>query len=367
VIMITGDHARTAARIAENLGIVQRGADGGIVPTLTGPDLDRLYDAALAEQAQFVSVYARVSPEHKLRIIAGLRAGGNVVAMTGDGVNDAPALKSADIGVAMGITGTDVAKEAANMILADDNFATIVAAVREGRAIFANIRKFLRYLLSSNAGEVLTMFIGVVGAPVLGLHAAGDDFVAPLLATQILWINLVTDSGPALALGFDPPPEDVMRHAPRRATDRVIDRAMATTIVTTGVVMAAATLLAIEMRLPAGLLPGSGTLDEARTMGFTVSVLASLFIAYNSRSPRQSAFVRPLSNPRLAGAVALGLLLQVLVVHVPYLNTAFGTVPLDAGGWITCAVLASSVLWVEEFRKLALRRRLRRTATASFS
>jgi magnesium-transporting ATPase (P-type) len=357
--MITGDHARTAARIAESLGIADRPTPDGAVRTLTGPELDALDDASLRDRAQSVSVFARVAPEHKLRIVAALRATGDVVAMTGDGVNDAPALRSADIGVAMGITGTDVAKEAANMILADDNFATIVAAVREGRAIFANIRKFLRYLLSSNTGEVLTMFVGVIGAPVLGLHAAGEAFVPPLLATQILWINLVTDSGPALALGFDPPPEDVMRHPPRRSTDRVIDRAMAATIISTGVAMAAATLLAIDLRLPGGLIPGSGSVDEARTMAFTTSVLASLFVAYSARSATVSAFHRPLSNPRLAGAVALAFALQVLVVYVPFLNVAFSTVPLDIGGWAACAVLASSVLWVEEARKLVARRRAR--------
>ena len=355
VVMITGDHARTAARIAETLGIAGPGEDGRPARTLSGRELDGLDDAALGEQARSVSVYARVAPAHKLRIVGALRAAGNIVAMTGDGVNDAPALKAADIGVAMGTTGTAVAKEAANMILADDNFATIVAAVREGRGIFANIRKFLRYLLSSNAGEVLTLFIGVVGAPVLGLHAAGADFVAPLLATQILWINLVTDSGPALALGFDPPPESVMRDPPRRPTERVIDVPMAITILYTGMVMAAATLLAIDLRLPGGLVPGTGSLDEARTMGFTVSVFASLFIAYNARSIRESAFHRPLSNPRLAAAVGFSIVLQLLVVHVPVLNTAFGTVPLDIEDWILCAVIASSVLWVEEVRKVLVR------------
>src|SRR5690606_5436549 len=163
------------------------------------------------------------APEHKLRIVDALQDNGNTVAMTGDGVNDAPALKSADIGVAMGMTGTDVTKEAADMILADDNFATIIAAVREGRAIFANIRKFLRFLLSSNVGEVLTMFIGVLAAGLIGLEAGGGSAV-PLLATQILWINLLTDTGPALAMGVDPPPPDVMSQSPRKLSDRVIDR-----------------------------------------------------------------------------------------------------------------------------------------------
>ena len=202
VIMITGDHPRTASRIAGDLGIAA--PDGAPATSLSGPELDALDDQTFAERVRSVSVYARVAPEHKLRIIDALRADGNIVAMTGDGVNDAPALKSADIGVAMGISGTDVSKEAARMILADDNFATIVAAVREGRAIFANIRKFLRYLLSSNIGEVLTMFLGVVGASVIGLDVAGEAVVVPLLATQILWINLLTDTGSRAGHGCRP-------------------------------------------------------------------------------------------------------------------------------------------------------------------
>ena len=205
VIMITGDHPRTAARVAADLGLVEADA-----VALTGLEIDSLDDAALAEAVLTTSVYARVSPVHKLRIVDAMQADGNVVAMTGDGVNDAPALKSADIGIAMGVTGTEVTKEAAKMILADDNFATIVAAVREGRGIVDNIRKFLRYMLSSNMGEVLTVFLGVVGAQVIGLTGTGGAVVLPLLATQILWINLVTDSGPALAMGVDPPTDDLM-------------------------------------------------------------------------------------------------------------------------------------------------------------
>ena len=174
--------------------------------SLTGADIDGLDDDGLRAAVREVSVYARVAPEHKLRIVDALQANGSIVAMTGDGVNDAPALKSADIGVAMGMTGTDVTKEAADMILADDNFATIIAAVREGRVIFANIRKFLRFLLSSNIGEVFTMFFGVVLAGVIGLDDTGEAVAVPLLATQILWINLLTDTAPALAMGVDPPP-----------------------------------------------------------------------------------------------------------------------------------------------------------------
>ena len=218
VLMITGDHPRTAARIASDLRIVEPGSRA-----LTGAELEAADDEDLRLAARDVSVYARVAPEHKLRIVNALQADDQIVAMTGDGVNDAPALKTADIGVAMGITGTDVTKEAADMILADDNFATIVAAVREGRGIFANIRKFLRFLLSSNIGEVLTMFFGVVLAGVIGLDDTGEAVAVPLLATQILWINLLTDSAPALALGVDPPPDDVMERPPRRLSDRVID------------------------------------------------------------------------------------------------------------------------------------------------
>src|SRR3990167_9063573 len=241
IIMITGDHPRTAARIAEDLGIIQAGAGA-----LTGADLDKLDDAALAEAVRSTSVYARVAPSHKLRIVDALQAQGHVVAMTGDGVNDAPALKSADIGIAMGITGTEVSKEEAKMILADDNFATIVEAVREGRAIFDNIRKFLRYLLSSNMGEVLTVFLGVVAAQALGLLDDGQGVILPLLATQLLWVNLITDSGPALAMGMDPPTDDVMARPPRHLSDRVIDLRMWMDVMLNGLVIAVCTLLTLR-------------------------------------------------------------------------------------------------------------------------
>ncbi len=355
VIMITGDHPRTAARIAADLGIVERGAQA-----LSGPELDHLDDAEIAQAVRRISVYARVAPQHKLQIVNTLQADGQIVAMTGDGVNDAPALKAADIGVAMGITGTEVTKEAAKMILADDNFATIVAAVREGRAIFDNIRKFLRYLLSSNMGEVLTVFFGVVLAAVIGLNEGGEAVTLPLLATQILWINLVTDSGPALAMGMDPPTDDVMSRAPRRATDRVIDSRMWIGVIEIGAVMAIATLLTIDLYLPGGLVEGSRSIDEARTAGFTVLVFAQLFNCFNARSDEHSAFAHLFVNPWLWGSIALALLLQVAVVHVDFLNVAFGTTPLDAGQWLVCAAMGSVVLWFGELRKLvrsALRRR----------
>lgn len=359
VIMITGDHPRTAARIAGDLGILdaiegRTGPSGRLwPPALTGNDLDRLDEAQFDEAVQTVDVYARVAPKHKLAIVERLRAHGAVVAMAGDGVNDAPALKQADIGVAMGITGTQVTREAANMVLADDNFATIVGAVREGRGIFTNIQKFLRYLLSSNMGEVLTVFLGVALAGILGLYGPDGAVIMPLLATQILWINLLTDSAPALALGVDPTPDDVMHRPPRRREERVIDGRMWSNVVFIGFVMAAATLLALDSALPGGLIEGDSSVETGRTLAFTVLVLAQLFNTVNCRSDRDSAFRGLFHNRWLWGAIALSAVLQLLVVYLPVLNTAFGTTALDAGQWALCILLASSVLWLEELKKLA--------------
>ncbi len=358
VVMITGDHPRTAARIAADLGIVAPGE-----AAMTGAELDALDDAAFRDAVARTSIFARVAPVHKLRIVDALQAQQHIVAMTGDGVNDAPALKSADIGIAMGVTGTEVTKEAAKMILADDNFATIVDAVREGRAIFSNIRKFLRYLLSSNMGEVLTVFLGVVLAGVIGLGSPDGSLVLPLLATQILWINLVTDSGPALAMGIDPQTDDLMARRPRRLTDRVIDARMWSDVLQIGLVMALVTLLTIDLYLPGGLMEGSQGIEQARTAGFTVLVFAQLFNAFNARSSANSAFGHLFSNRWLLVAVAVAALLQVAVVHVELLNTAFGTVPLEPSQWAVCVAMASVVLWYEELAKLV--RRLRRPAPAS--
>jgi magnesium-transporting ATPase (P-type) len=262
----------------------------------------------------------------------------------------------------MGITGTEVTKQAAKMILADDNFATIVAAVREGRGIFDNIRKFLRYLLSSNMGEVLTVFFGVVLAGVIGLTDAGEAVVLPLLATQILWINLVTDSGPALAMGIDPETDDVMARRPRRLTERVIDGRMWVSVIEIGVVMAAVTLLTLDMYLPGGLIEGGRSLDNARTAGFTVLVFAQLFNCFNARSESSSAFHLMFVNRWLWGSIVLSVLLQVAVVNVGLLNVAFGTVPLSLDQWLVCVAMASLVLWAGELRKLASRAASRRAA-----
>jgi len=350
-MMITGDHPRTAQVVARELGIA---SDGRVV---TGPELDRMPVEARERTVAEVAVYARVSPEHKLKIVTALQRRGAIVAMTGDGVNDAPALRAADIGVAMGRTGTDVSRQAADIVLADDDFATIVAAVEEGRAIFANIRKFLRYLLSSNIGEVLTMFFGVVLADAIGLASGNGGLALPLLATQILWINLVTDGAPALALGVDPADPDGMTRPPRPRGEGVITRAMWRGILLVGVVMATGTLLVLDASLPGGLIEGSGTLRHAQTMAFTTLVLFSLFTVFNARSDERSAFAGLFSNPWLWAAVGLALALQAAVVYVPPLQAAFSTERLGAGDWLRCAAVASSVLWLREASKCITRRR----------
>lgn len=371
-VMITGDHPLTAARIASDLGIIETdrngsaaGADDLSGKVLTGVQLDELPDERAFDNAtREISVYARVAPEHKLKIVESLQRQGNIVAMTGDGVNDAPAVKTADIGVAMGITGTEVTKQSAKMILADDNFSTIVEAVREGRGIFDNIRKFLRYLLSSNVGEVFTVFGGVMLAGFLGITQPGSQGVTvPLLATQLLWINLLTDAAPALAMGVDPSTDDVMARKPRKLTDRVIDGQMWGDIIFIGLIMAAVTLIGMDMHLAGGLFTDRSVdavghdaqMTEARTMGFTILVFAQMLNALCSRSHDQSVFVGLFANKWLWGAIALSTLLQVAVIYVPFLNTAFGTMPLSAGAWFECLGLAMIVLVASELRKCVLR------------
>ena len=371
-VMITGDHPLTAARIASDLGIIETDGDGSSVGSadlsskvLTGVQLDELPDEQAFDKAtREISVYARVAPEHKLKIVESLQRQGNIVAMTGDGVNDAPAVKTADIGVAMGITGTEVTKQSAKMILADDNFSTIVEAVREGRGIFDNIRKFLRYLLSSNVGEVFTVFGGVMLAGFLGITQPGSQGVTvPLLATQLLWINLLTDAAPALAMGVDPSTDDVMARKPRKLTDRVIDGQMWGDIIFIGLIMAAVTLIGMDMHLAGGLFTDRSVdavghdaqMTEARTMGFTILVFAQMLNALCSRSHDQSVFVGLFVNKWLWAAIALSTLLQVAVIYVPFLNAAFGTVPLSVGAWFECLGLAMIVLVASELRKCVLR------------
>ncbi|MEW8959518.1 MAG: calcium-translocating P-type ATPase, SERCA-type [Moorella sp. (in: firmicutes)] len=314
VVMITGDHQTTARAVAEELGL-----PAGKDQVLTGQEMEKITEKELARASLKVNVYARVSPQHKLRIVRALKAGNHIVAMTGDGVNDAPAIKEADIGIAMGRSGTDVAREAAAMVLADDNFATIVAAVEEGRGIYDNIRKFIRYLLSCNIGEVFTMFVAVIsGLPL------------PLLPIQILWMNLVTDGLPAMALGVDVKEPNLMERPPHPPGESIFARGLGKGIGILGLQIGLATLAVFIL----GLYLGDGDLPTARTLAFTTLVMAQLFAVFECRSENLSPFaVGYFSNPYLVLAVISSTAMQLLVLYVPLLQLVFKTVPLNAFHW----------------------------------
>ncbi len=319
-VMITGDHKLTAVAIAKELDIY---AEGDIV--LTGTQLDQMDDKSLEELASDVSVYARVSPKHKLMIVRALKRAGNIVAMTGDGVNDAPAVKEADIGIAMGQSGTDVTREASSMVLLDDNFATIIAAIEEGRVIYNNIRKFIRYMLACNLGEVLTMFLGMLaGLPV------------PLLPIQILWINLVTDGLPAVALGFDPPEKDVMKRPPRKPDESIFSQGLAGTILFRGILIGLTTL-AVYI----SILYFTADIGAARTGAFVTLVLTQLIHVFECKSERMSIFRIPvLNNIYLVLAVLCSLIMTLGVVYIPALQNIFRTVPLGLNEWLITAGLS---------------------------
>ena len=332
-VMITGDHPGTALAVARELGIT--GPDGRAV---TGRELTAMPDDDLVETVQRVRVFARVSPQHKLRIVRAFKTLGEIVAMTGDGVNDAPAVKEADIGVAMGRTGTDVTKEASAMVLSDDNFATIVAAVEEGRGIYDNIRKFIRYLLSCNTGEVLTMFLGAI-----------LQLPLPLLPIQILFVNLVTDGLPALALGVEPPEPDVMRRPPRRPDEGVFARRLGIKILGRGILIGVGTLAAFVVgAMTATMTPGltplqdPQVLERARTMALATLVCAQLIHVFDCRSERRTIFETGLfDNPWLVGAVASSLTALLLAIYWPPLSTVFDTSALTWRDWGVVLVFAS--------------------------
>ncbi len=333
-VMITGDHPLTAQAVARELGLFKSGR------VVTGAELEAMSEADFEREVEHIEVYARVSPAHKLRVVTALQKNGHIAAMTGDGVNDAPALKKADIGIAMGITGTDVTKEAAAMMLTDDNFASIVAAVEEGRGIFGNIKKYLMYLLSSNIGEIGLM----AGASLLGLPL-------PLSAVQILYVNLATDGLPALALSVDPPEADLMRRPPRNPRGGIFTRPVVT-LMTVGGLWSAA----VNLGLFAWALKSGRSDAEAMTMTFVSLVLIQFFKAYNFRSDRHSVLDQPFANKWLNLAILWELLVLVLIVYVPFLHEPFGTFSLPLVDWLIVIGLAFTISPMLELAKWMERR-----------
>jgi Ca2+-transporting ATPase len=333
VKMITGDHAATATAIAAQLGLT-----GG---TVTGAELDAMDDGELAEVSEQAAVFARVSPEHKVRLVQALRRNGHVVAMTGDGVNDAPALRSADIGIAMGITGTEVSKEAAAMVLTDDDFTTIVRAVEAGRGIYDNIVKFVRFQLSTNAGAILSL----IGAQLAGLPV-------PFTAIQVLWVNLIMDGPPAMALGVDPPDRSAMDRPPRDQSEAILTGRRLGRVVGTGAVMAAGTLGVLAYGRE------TGSQEHALAVAFTTFVIYQVFNALCARSEVDSVFSRTsLRNGKLWASLGGVVVLQAAAVHVDGVQRVFGTADLTAWDWVLVVLVASTVVWFDEARKLVRRRR----------
>jgi len=336
-VMITGDHPVTAQAVARELGLLRNG--GRVV---TGTELEAMSDVQLQRDVENISVYARVSPSHKLRVVTAWQAHGHIAAMTGDGVNDAPALKKADIGIAMGITGTDVTKEAAAMTLTDDNFASIVAAVEEGRGVFGNIKKYLMYLLSSNIGEIGLM----AGSALLGLPL-------PLTAVQILYVNLATDGLPALALSVDPPETDLMKRKPRNPRTGIFTRPVVSLMVAGGIW---STL--INLGLFAWAMNSGRSQAEAMTMTFVSLVLIQFFKAYNFRSDRQSVMHKPFANKWLNRAVFWEIALLLLIVYLPVLHEPFNTYSLPLVDWVIVLGLAVTIMPVLELVKWLVRKGL---------
>ncbi len=333
-VMITGDHPVTAEAVARELGLLKAGR------VVTGAQLNDMSEDDFKREVENIEVYARVSPAHKLRVVTALQTNEHIVAMTGDGVNDAPALKKADIGIAMGITGTDVTKEAAEMTLTDDNFASIVAAVEEGRGVFGNIKKYLMYLLSSNIGEIGLM----AGSALLGLPI-------PLTAVQILYVNLATDGLPALALSIDPPEKDLMKRKPRNPRTGIFTRPVVSLMVAGGLW---STL--VNLGLFAWALNSGRSLEESMTMTFVSLVLIQFFKAYNFRSDRHSVLMRPFANKWLNIAIIWEIVLLLLVIYVPALHEPFNTFSLPLMDWLIVFVMAFTVSPVLEFVKWMERR-----------
>jgi Ca2+-transporting ATPase len=319
-IMITGDHKDTAEAIAARLGIIEKGDDASV---LTGAQLNEMSDEEFAQKVEHYSVYARVSPEHKVRIVKAWQKEGKVVAMTGDGVNDAPALKQADIGIGMGITGTEVSKGASDMVLADDNFATIVVAVEEGRKVFSNIQKAVQYLLAANLGEVLTLFIATL---------LGWDTLLPI---HLLWINLVTDTFPAIALGMEPAEKDLMKHNPRGRSSNLFSGGVLSSIIYQGILEAGTVLFVYWSAIQWPVHTTYAEIhSDALTMAFATLGLMQLFHAFNVKSVHQSLFqVGPFRNKSFNWAILLSFVLMMIIIVVPGLNDIFRVAHLDLYQW----------------------------------
>ena len=336
-VMITGDYPDTARAIAQQIGML-----GHTSEVMTGRELDGLDDDALAERAAHVDVYARVSPQHKVRIVEAMRANRHIVAMTGDGVNDAPALKRADIGIAMGITGTDVAKETADMVLTDDNYASIVAAVEEGRVIYSNIRKFVFYLISCNVGEILIIFLAML-----------LNWPLPLTAIQLLVLNLITDGAPALALGLEKGDPDVMQRSPRPPDEPIINREMLWGIAIQSIAITASTLMAFRV----GLRYFPDDVHIAQTMAFATLSISELLRAYTSRSERYSLFaIGIFSNKWMQRAVLTSLVILLAIIYAPFLEPIFGTTFLTAQDWLVMLPLILVPSVAAEINKWVLRK-----------
>lgn len=340
-VMITGDHKLTAVAIAKELGILKEGL------AFTGTEIDDMSEEEFEALVEKIEVYARVSPAHKLRVVEALTKRGHVVAMTGDGVNDAPALKKADIGVAMGITGTDVSKEAADMVLTDDNFTSIVAAVEEGRGIFGNIKKYLMYLLSSNIGEILLMAVAILFGPLIGLPYGA----IPLIAIQILYVNLATDGLPAIALSVDPPEPDVMIQKPRPRGQGIFTKPVIALMVVGGIWSCLVNLLIFKWALDVGK-----SMMEAQTMCFLTLVVIQFFKAYNFRSERHSIFkIGFFKNKWLNLAIIWEIILLCLVIYLPPLQGPFNTFPLGLVDWMIVLISAGTIFPILELSKAVIR------------
>ncbi|GKU23598.1 calcium-translocating P-type ATPase, SERCA-type [Clostridium folliculivorans] len=325
-VMITGDHQNTAFAIAKDLNICSTPDQ-----VITGEDIEKMTDKELYEKVQKIRVFARVSPNHKLRIVKAFKKNGNIVAMTGDGVNDAPAIKEADIGISMGISGTDVTKEASSMILMDDNFATIVAAVEEGRVIYSNIRKFIRYLLSCNIGEVLTMLLASI-----------FYLPTPLAPIQILFVNLATDGLPAIALGVDPADKDIMKQRPREKNESVFSRGLTEKIVVRGTLIGICTLFSFMVGIYYGW-----DLNTSRTLALSTLVMSQLIHVFECRSERHSIFeIKFLTNPYLVGAVSISVTMLLSILYIPFLQSIFHTTPLTIGQWLIVLFFSGVIAFI---------------------